>query len=339
MRRLMLFGMVTFMMMAISGCTHIKPEFNQTYLPNAVPGSPKKRIDLPKLVTQKTVAKRGGFFSKSRYFPTSLYWVEEDNLLFNVMSEGKQSVLYSFLIIPSTGEIKLLEGAEKHVLLGELDKRTSLVSAETAGSQFLKGAASALIITLQIAAAAATGGGNLGTDFADDYTGRIENNGKVLDFDISIKRSGKVTYTTKNNRTENTLKGEVLLESTGNIDSVDYNARKWLNSWRISPDGRYYIISSSAMIADSKEEYAAFEELIDSYDQVYAGFDINPSWDKIALLNSKEDERTKQVTYWIEFYPFDYRANEKRQQEAMTEKEQRANVGCCCCLWPFRRGD
>jgi len=307
MRRLMLFGIVTFMMMATSGCTLIKPEFHQAYLPNAVPGSPQKRINLPKLVTQKTLAKRGGFFSKSRYFPTSLYWVEEDNLLFNVMSEGRQSVLYSFLIIPSTGEIKLLEGAERYALLSELDKRTSLVSAETAGSQFIKGVGKVLAFTLSIALAAAGGSSSGSGDFADDYKGRIENNGTVLDLDIELKRSGQLKYTTKNDRVENTLKGEVLLESNGNKDSVVDNAGKWLNSWRISPDGRYYVISSSATIADSKEEYSAFTELIENYDLEYAGFDINPRWDKIALLNAKENEKTKQMNYWIEFYPFDYR--------------------------------
>ncbi len=351
MKRLIVSCMVAFTALVIAGCARPKPEFNQTYLPNTVPGSPQKRIDLPKYVTDKASVKKWSLFGKSTtYLPTSVYWVEEDNLLFNVLSEGKKSLLYSFLIIPSTREIKLLEGAEKYALLGEIDKNTSLVSSETKGKRALKGVATALIAALQIAGAlAGGGGGGSGPNFSDDYQGKIENNGTVLNFDISIKKKGGSAfssayyacgYVAKNSRTGTTLSGKRRFADIDE-DRVEHEVKEWLKSWRVSPDGRYYVIGGSATFVDPEEEYSAFTNLIENYDRVYAGFDINPRWDKIALLNIKEDEKTKQVNYWIEFYPFDYRkSDEEASAEVMTKKQQRANTGCCFfCLPALHRGE
>jgi hypothetical protein len=343
MKRLIVSVMVITILFAAGCAPPPKPEFDQTYLPNTVPGSPQKRIDLPKLVTDKALVRKWGLFSNSTtYLPTSLYWVEEDNLLFNITSEDNKSLLYSFLIIPSTGEIKLLEGAEKDALLGEIDKNTSFVSSETTGNKVLKGVATALIIALQVAAAAAGGGGSgSGPNFSEDYKGKIENNGTVLNFDISIKKKGggafssayyACGYAARNSRTGTTLKGDSRFadDSEG---GVEHEVKEWLKSWRVSPDGRYYVIGSTATFVDPEEEYAAFANLIKNYDRAYDGFDINPRWDKIALLNIKKDDKTKQMNYWIEFYPFDYR-NIK-----MTEQYQRGNARCCSCFLPAMHGE
>ena len=317
MRRLILLGVATFIFMAISGCTHYKPEFNQTYLPNTVPGSPQKRIDLPKYVTDKASVKKWSLFGKSTtYLPTFVYWVEEDNLLFNIMSEGNKSLLYSFLIVPSTGEVKLLEGAEKYTLLGKIEKNVSFASTETKAGVIAKEIGRALVA---FAFQADPGGKR-------DYVGQIENNGTVLHFDITIREKGASAlstaskysseYVVKNRQTGSTVEGTGITVISQKVDQAEYEFRKWLKSWRVSPDGRYYVIGNTVTFVDPEEEYGAFTNLIENYDRVYAGFDINPRWDKIALLNIKEDKKTKQMNYWIEFYPFDYRNN---SEEASTK--------------------
>jgi hypothetical protein len=264
-----------------------------------------------------------------------VYWVEEDNLLFNVMSEDKKSLLYSFLIIPSTSEIKLLEGAERHALLGEIDKNASLVSTETWAGKTAKTIVSAL--------SGLTGG--RGITFGKPYTGKIENNGTVLNFDISIKRAGGGSafssayyvcdYVAKNSRTGTTLTGNRRFADIDE-DRVEPEVKDWLKSWRVSPDGRYYVIGGSATFVDpEEEENSTYTNLIENYDRVYAGFDISPRWDKIALLNIKDDEKTKQMNYWIEFYPFDYRKSDKKAStEAMTKEHQRDSAGCCMFCLP-----
>ncbi len=314
MRRLILFVVAIFMVSAISGCTHHKPEFNQTYLPNSVPGSPQKRIDLPKLVTDKALVKRWSLFGKSTtYLPTSLYWVEEDNLLFNIASADNKSLLHSFLIIPSTGEVKLLEGAEKYTLLGKTENNVSFASTETKAG----------IIAKEIGRALAAFAFQADPGGKRHYVGQMENNGTVLHFDITIREKGASAFSTalkysseyvvKNRQTGSTVEGRGITVISQKVDEAEYEFRKWLKSWRVSPDGRYYVIGNTATFADPAE--GTFTTLIENYEHAYAGFDISPRWDKIALLNIKEDEKTKQVNYWIEFYAFDYRKN---NEEAST---------------------
>lgn len=351
MRPLVLFGVVGFLCMAISGCTHYKPEFNQTYLPNTVPGAPQKRIDLPQYVTDRASVKRtASFFTSTTYLPVSLHWLEEDNLLFNIISEDKKSVLYSYLIIPSASEIKLLEGAEKYALLGEIEKNASLVSSESLGKRAFKGFVTALAVAAYVAAAVAGGGGGgsigSGSGFSDDYQGKIENNGTVLDFDIKIRSergwafsstsSYSLKYVAKNERTGNAVRGKTLLNISNDVhqankDIVQDEARKWLQAWRVSPDGRYYVIGASATFVEAEDGYE--EELISNYDRIYDGFDINPRWDKIALLNSKEDERTGQMDYWIEFYPFAIPLKKEPDLDSSDSHGGRRR-GCIGCCWP-----
>lgn len=306
MKRLIASCMVAFMVLAIAGCALPKPEFNQTYLPNSVPASPQKKIDLPKYAADKASVKKWGLFGKSTtYLPTSLYWVEEDNLLFNIASEDGKSLLYSFLIIPGTGEVKLLEGAEKYTLLGKIEKNVSFASTETKAGVIAKEIGRALVA---FAFQADSGGKRY-------YVGQMENNGTVLHFDITIREKGASVlstaskysseYVVKNRQTGSTVEGTGVTVISQKVDQAEYEFRKWLKSWRVSPDGRYYVIGNTVTFVDPAE--GIFTTLIENYEHAYAGFDISPRWDKIALLIVKEDERTKQKNYWIEFYPFDYR--------------------------------
>jgi hypothetical protein len=304
MKRLIVSGMAITILFA-AGCAHPpKPEFNQAYMPDTVPGSPQKRTDLPKQVIDKVSVNRWSLFGKSTtYLPTSLYWVEEDNLLFNVTSEDNKSLLYSFLIIPSTGEIKSLEGAEKNALLSAIAQSTSFVSTKSTGGKIAD-----VIISIVVGLTGKT------ARFKDPYMGKVENNGTVLDFDITLEEKGgwsfsttdyELAYVAKNNRTETILKGDCRFAI--NLEfGVENEMKKWLKSWRVSPDGRYYVIGNTVTFVDAAE--GTFTTLIENYEHVFAGFDISPRWDKIALLVVKDDEKTKQKNYWIEFYPFSYRS-------------------------------
>jgi hypothetical protein len=310
MKRLIVSCMVAFTALVIGGCALPKPEFNQAYLPNAVPGSPQKRIDLPRYVTDKASVKKWGLFGKSTTcLPASLYWVEEDNLLFNISREENKSVLHSFLIIPSTGEIKLLEGAEMDALLSNIEKGASVASTKTAAGK-----------TAQVITSILVGLAGKDAKFEEPYKGRIENNGTILDFDIKMKEKWAgfsstdydVAYAIKNKQTGNTVSGHSRV-AFKNENEVENELKTWLKSWRVSPDGRYYLIGKTVTVVDSIG--GAFTTLIENYEHAYAGLDISPRWDRIALLIIKQDGKTKQMNYWIEFYPFDYRNN---NEEAST---------------------
>ncbi len=312
MQRLIL-SVVVIAILIIVGCAPLpKPEFNQTYLPNTVPGSPLKRIVLTQAVIDKVSVKekvRRSYYLIS-YLPASMYWIEKDNLLFNIFSQDYfDTLLYSFLVIPSTGQIKLLEGAEKDALLSKMEKSLRYASSETLADDIAKTTIGVL--------SALTGGP--GIRFKKDYNGKLENNGTDLNFIISLKyhRGGAFSsayydchYTVTNSRTGTTfeanrrIKNEDVGEYKLNDDTVKYEVKDWLKSWRVSPDGRYYMIGKTAIFVDP-EKKSAFTALIENYS--FTGFDISPGWDEIALLIIKEDEKTKQMNYSIEFYPFSYR--------------------------------
>jgi hypothetical protein len=52
MKRLILSGMAITILL-VGGCSHPKPEFNQTYLPNTIPGAPGRKIELTAAVVNK----------------------------------------------------------------------------------------------------------------------------------------------------------------------------------------------------------------------------------------------------------------------------------------------
>ncbi len=300
MKRLILSGMAITILFA-AGCASLpKPEFNQTYLPNTAPGRPQKRIDLPKQILEKASVKRWVMVGKNtKYLPTSLYWAAEDTLLFNIASEDNKSLLYSFLINPRTGEIKPLESADKDNLLNAIERSTSFVSTKSTGAK---------IADVMIGIVVGLGGNT--ARFTDPYIGKVENNGTVLDFEISMKDKGgwrtndyDLAYIAKNKRTGTILEGDSRVAIDPDF-GVENWMQKWLQSWRVSPDGRYYVIGNTVTVVDPAE--GTFTTLIENYEHAFAGFDISPRWDRIALLVVKEDEKTKQKNYWIEFYPFSY---------------------------------
>jgi len=77
----------------------------------------------------------------------------------------------------------------------------------------------------------------------------------------------------------------------------DRSQENWLKSWKISPDGRFYLIEKTATFIVSGNKEDTVQSLIENYS--YAALDVSPNWDQIALLMTKEDEKTKQMNYWI----------------------------------------
>lgn len=282
-------------------------KFHEMYLPDATPGSPQERIDLPKQVTSRGWS--------SSYLPT-LYWIDEDRLLFNVYKGNySDTLLRSFLIVPSNSEIRELEGDERQALANAMEKSSSVVSADTLGNGIAE--VGQVVVGLALAIATRGGGnGSLGGGGSSKYhyAGTIENNGAVLSLDISVEskkhwgpfgsfrsRYYKCDYLVKNITTGTTVKANKSVES----DKLKDELRDWLRSWRVSPDGRLYMIGKTATLLNS--ETGNFTTLIENYRDNYAGFDVSPQWNKIALLKTEWDKETKQTKYWIEFYRLDAR--------------------------------
>ena len=294
MKRFILPCMVIFTMLVANGCAHPKPEFNRTYLPNTVPGVTNKRIEL----TAELVDRSAG-----TGHPLFLYWVEEDNLLLSILDADRRKSLYSFLVTASTSEIKQLEDTEKDALLSKIEKK---IIVDKTGSSVVEFVGFALQVTISLAG----GGGGSGSGGTSHFLGNIENNGYALDIDATVRRSKwdifpsayNCSYQIKNRQTGRTLKGKARIKKQG---SKQESLENWLKSWRISPDGRSYFIGKTATLIDSESKRDAAQSLIEHYS--YVELDISPRWDQIALLVILEDEATRQVRYWIEFYPFWYR--------------------------------
>ncbi len=227
-------------------------------------------------------------------------------------------MLHSFVVNPATGEIRLLEGAEKSALAGDLDKRISFVRTDSVLGEILK------TVAMIAVAVASRGGGGSGSD-AEHYAGTVDSNGTALNLKLSVTRKKHspfgsryydCNYSIKNGRTEKKLKASSEIE----IDDVDYKPKKntlvyelkdWLRSWRVSLDGRYYLAGKTATLINAGD--GSSSALIDNFSPAYAALDINPSWEKIALLKIKQDRKTQRVHYAIEFFSFAYRNLEQVQ--------------------------
>jgi hypothetical protein len=299
MKRLIVTCTVALTALIVGGCALSKPEFNQTYLPSSVPGAPERRIEL----TAAVVNKKTG--SDIKAHPLSLHWIEDDNVLFSILSKDRQKSLHSFLVTRSTGQIKALEDAEKDALLSKIENK---VVADKSGSIVAELAKFAMAATVAIVARGGSGSGG-----GERFQGKLEISGYVLDIDATVD-SGKWVwaifyssydcyYNIKNNKTGETLNGKAKIEKLGQWEEHE-SLENWLKSWRISPDGRFYLIEKTATFI-VPENNDTVQTLIENYP--YAALDISPKWDQIALLMVKEDEKTKQKNYWIEFYPFSYR--------------------------------
>ncbi len=305
--RLRALCMAAFAALVIGGCALPKPEFNQTYLPNTAPGAPGKSIELTAAVENNAVKNGRLSAAAIKALPLSLYWIEDDSLLFSILSKDRHKSLHSFLVSRSTGQIKMLEDAERDALLRKLENK---IIADKTGSSLAK------LAEFAVTAAGALAGGRGGMDLTGltgkshrgkHFLGKLENNGNVLDIDATVGRSKWAIlssfydcyYEIKNRQTGEMLNGKAKIEKVGKEQE---SLENWLKSWKISPDGRSYLIEKTATLIGPEN---GEDTLIANYP--YAALDVNPDWDRIALLMINKDEKTKQVNYWIEFYPFSYR--------------------------------
>ena len=307
MKRLIASCLVAFTTLVIGGCALPKPEFNQTYLPNTVPGAPERRIELTAAVNN--AVKNGRLSAPDiKALPLSLHWIEDDALLFSILAKDRHKSLQSFLITRSTGQIKALEDAEKDALLSKLENKIIADKTGSSAAAFGK-----FVLTAATALAGWRGGMGIsggGSHGGEHFSGTLENDGYVLDIDAAVKRNKwsifpsfyNCYYNIKNRQTGETLKGKMEIEKSGKKQE---SLENWLKSWKISPDGRYYLIEKTATFIVPGNDDDSVQTLIEDYP--YAALDISPIWDRIALLMNKEDEKTKQMNYWIELYPFSYR--------------------------------
>ncbi len=273
------------------GCAVSTAEFNRTYLPDAVPGSPQKTINLPQNIIERM---KEHLFLHDRLLPVSLLWIEEDNLLLTILSKDGDSVVNSYLISSKTGTIRQLDNTERESLFSRLERRVSVTDTETTGEKVAK-TIGAVVVTLAVIAAAVAGAHSSVGGFSSKhkYKATVEDNGFTLDVDISLKES-RGQCTIRNSQT-----GEAKKTSfPWPYDVSEIAVRAWLNSWRISPDGQFLMIDGE-LVGPRKR----LVPLIKHYKSWYNDFDVNPRWDTIVLL-SLDKAGDRQQQYRIEFYPF-----------------------------------
>jgi hypothetical protein len=304
-KRLIVSCLAAYTALMIGGCTPPKPEFNQTYLPNAAPGAPVERIELTEMLANKAAKNWHMSGSDIKALPLSLHWIGDDNLLFSILSKDRQKPLHSLLVIRRTGQIRVLEDAEQDALMSGVEKN---ILADNTGSWAAELAKFAVQATTTLAGL--HGGMNIDGGSGEHFSGKLENNGYVLDINARVKRnkwsvfpsSYNCYYSIKNSRTGETLEGKAKIEKSGKKRE---SLENWLRSWKISPEGRFYLIRKTATFIDPENGGNTDCRLIEHYP--YVSLDVSPSWDRIALLMTKKNEKTKQTDYWIEFYPFSYK--------------------------------
>jgi len=300
-KRPITFCMLVFVSVIIVGCASPRPEFNQNYLPNVVPGKPETRIELTSAVLNSNGAKTSISESDLKALPLTLYWIDDDTLIFSIYNKDGLHFIQSLLVTRNTGKITVLSESERDALLGRLGKKTVVDKQGNALFDFFG-------VVLQASITIAAGGGG-GPGGGTDFQTSIESNGFILDIDAKIKSKilpplrsfYDCNYTIKNRQTGEKFSGsEEIRKVEGKKESLAY----WLKTWKVSPDGRSYLIGRSATLIKPDNGEAVYQKLVENYS--FVSLDISPQWNRIVLLVFKQDEKTNQTRYWFEFYPFTY---------------------------------
>jgi hypothetical protein len=304
----------------MSGClTPGKPTLNQTYLPNAQPDMPLKKIPLDADILKEI---------ESKY--VSLFWLSEDNILLDFGPKGltgvwretplfgnneklRKSNSIRYVVIPSKNEIKRIEGAEEEAIIKSIDEKVKITTTDTKVSRGLQ-----FFFSI--------GGGSRG----EVYHGTIEDNGNSADIELYIsEKTQKSSYSggggffgamsafsagfgavscdvaelnaaITNARNGNAIPVTMrwlcpLASGAGHKDRIDALLRKV----SISPDGNFYFIGP--FLYDSrqgKKSKPVF--LFENYRELDQA--INPSWTKIVVLRFQRLEK-KKYEIWLEIFP------------------------------------
>jgi hypothetical protein len=285
-------------------------------------GLPEKRIDLTAAVAKK--AERVPFFIPTDVPPASLIWIEEDTLLVTVRE--RDDWLYSFIIKPSTSEIRPLKSDEQEALRNtieekELSRKNGLFNDFSGVGKVVAGLVMGVaVVTVLVVsggrAAPNIGGsgrshGSRGRAAPDyDYEAMIENNGYRLRLDASYEKTERFffddeyewLYRVKNEQRGSSFSGKYLLLSRrGKRNMPEFKA--WVRSWRISPDGRYYLIGKTATVIDAE---AGKVHTVLIKEPRFISADVSPAWNKLAFLMMEKTGKTGLFKCWLEIYPFTY---------------------------------
>jgi len=155
------------------------------------------------------------------------------------------------------------------------------------------------------------------------FNGKVNKNGNIINFDINGTEETQKNYLGKENfvfidflatntSTGERFKGRRLLNPDKNCFKQIYD---FLDSVRVSPDGKYTIYESanvnSSILLTRYNERPKEDNIYDAntntttqliYDYNYLDLELNPHWDKIALLTMKSEQDN--VQFFVEIYPF-----------------------------------
>lgn len=287
----------------LSGCAPKLWELslNPAYFPNVNPDAPGKRIPLPAdLKEQLKVNVWTGEGTKPQ-----LHWTDKDNLYLVIYSTADaRKYLRMYLIIPSTGEVKLLDEATKEIVANKILSTWSYKTTDSKSGRFFR--------------ALMAQGGKGGMTYG--YEATVENN--------NIKTLMKIRMDTSNNSRQFVMSRDDLPEISFTLFGLGdqyTDISPYISSFRVSPDGRQYLafqyvlsqgydmqmlnVDTKSWITltknlDGSNKPENLNSIINTW-----GVDVNPQWTNVAWLRSDRDENKNINNFWIDFVPFDKTCN------------------------------
>jgi hypothetical protein len=271
------------------GCAGFQPALNQKYFSSSAPEAPNSRIELTQEVVDTiSMASVQGLATNAR-----VHWVANDNLILRVGVWGKEGHFATYSIIPSSGKIKKLEGAEEKCILKKIDERIDIATNET---MFMKviGAISYYLLY---------------RGKKKPYVGSVKDGNQQVDIVLKVDTKGfqKCKIKGKIKNKSNGISIPVKWSSNKHGYNYENSVKNLFRDFRISPDGRYYVMGAADLggpyLYDSYRKRKCKPDWLIRHYQHHA-ITVDPAWKHIALLRSENSLLQEDNRYWIEIHEF-----------------------------------
>jgi hypothetical protein len=271
------------------GCAGLQPAFNPKYFSSSAPEAPNSRIELTKEVID-TISTASFQLQTAN---ASIHWVANDNLLLEVGVYGTDGYYAAYLINPSSGKIKRLQGTEEKRILQTIDERIEIRSTETMFTKVIGAIKYYLLYKGK----------------KTPYVGRVKDGNQAVDVALKVDTKGykkcKIRGKIKNktNNISIPVKWKSKKHAYDHVNSLEGLFR----DFKISPDGRYYIMGAAYVggpyVYDSYMKRKCKPDWLMRHYR-HDAITVDPAWKHIALLRSENSFMQKDNRYWIEIHDF-----------------------------------
>jgi hypothetical protein len=271
------------------GCAGFQPALNQKYFSSSAPEAPNSRIELTQEVVD-TISMASFQFSVAN---ASIHWVANDNLILRVGVWGTDGHYATYLIIPSSGKMKKLQGAEEKRILKKIDERIDIATNETTFMKVIRTINYYLFYRGK----------------KTPYVGRVKDGNQQVDIVLKVdtKGSQKCKIKGKIKNKSNGISIPVKWSSNTHGYNYESSVKSLFRDFRISPDGRYYVMGAAYVggpyLYDSYMKRKSKPDWLMRYYKHHA-ITVDPAWKHIALLRSENSLMQNDNRYWIEIHDF-----------------------------------